>query len=90
MDPWTLPSPTSTLEEGQVGGMEFPMSATKIAYRSIVYFANFLPVYLSPEKLDGDVALTWTLSSSLAQYFLHTTLPSEEAILEVMNGVERL
>ena len=31
-DPWTLPSPTATLAEGQVGGMEFPMSAAEIAY----------------------------------------------------------
>ena len=31
-DPWTLPSPTATLEEGQVGGMAFPISAAEIAY----------------------------------------------------------
>ena len=39
-DPWTLPSPTSTLEEGQVGGMAFPMCATEIAYQSSFSFTR--------------------------------------------------
>ena len=86
-DPWTLPSPTATLAEGQVGGMAFPMFAAEIAYQSIVDSAEFIPA--SPEELDGDVAPAWTLSSSFAQDFLDTSLPSEEAILEAMTGIDR-
>ena len=88
-DPWTLPFPTTTLAEGQVGGMAFPMSAAEIAYQSIVDSAESIPASLSPEELDGDVAPAWTLSSSSAQDCLDTTLPSEEAILEAMNGIDR-
>ena len=35
------------------------------------------------------MALAWTLSSSLAQDCLDTTLPSKEAILEAMTGIDR-
>ena len=66
LDPWTLPSPSATLAEGQVGGMAFPMSAAEIAYQSIVDSAESIPAPLSPEELDGDVAPAWTLSSSSA------------------------
>ena len=73
-----------------MGGMAFPMSAAEIAYHSIVDFAESIPAPLSPEELDGDVALAWTLSSSSAQDCLDTTLPSEEVILEAMTGINRL
>ena len=69
--------------------MAFPMSAAEISYSSIVGSAESTPVSLSSEELDGDVAPTQTLSSSSAQDCLDTTLPSEEAILEAMTGVER-
>ena len=88
-DPWTLPSPTATLEEGQVGGMAFPISAAEIVYQSVVDTAESDPAPLSPEELDGDVAPAWTLTSSSAQDCLDTTLPSEEAILEEMTGIDR-
>ena len=76
-DPWTLLSPTSTLAEGQVGGMAFPMSAVEIAYQSIIDSAESIRAPLSLEELDGDVAPAWTLSSSSAQDCLYTTLPTE-------------
>ena len=40
-DPWTLPSLTTTLDEGQVGGMAFPMSAAKLRYHFIVNSVSF-------------------------------------------------
>jgi len=72
-----------------VGGMEFSISTAEIAYQSIVDSAETIPAPLSPEELDGDVAPAWTLTSSSAQDFLDTTLPSEEAILEAMIGIDR-
>jgi len=68
--------------------MAFPMSATEIAYSSIVYSAESTLVSLSLEELDGDVASAWNLTSSSTHDFLDTTLPSEEAILEAMTGIE--
>ena len=72
-----------------MGGMAFPMSAAEIAYQSIVDSAESIPAPLSPEEFDGDVAPAWTLSSSSTQDLLDTTLPSEEAILEAMTGIDR-
>jgi len=88
-NPWSLPSSTTTLGEGQVGGMVCPMSTTEIAYQSIVNFVDSNPTPFSPEKLDGDVAPSWTLDLNSTQDFLDTVLPSEEAILEEMMGFER-
>lgn len=56
-DPLPLPSPTTTLYGGKVGGMAFPMSTTKPTYQSIVNFADNCPTHFSQEELDGDVAL---------------------------------
>jgi len=36
LDPYPLPSSTTTLEGGQVGGMAYPMSAAEMAYQFIV------------------------------------------------------
>ena len=72
-----------------MGGMAFPISATDIAYQSIVDSADSVPISLSPEELDRNVAPAWKFSSFYAQDFLNSFLPFEEAILEVMNDVER-
>ena len=72
-----------------MGGMAFPMSTAEIYYQSVVDSVESIPASLPPEELDGDVAPAWTLSPSSAQDFLDTTLPSEEAILEAMTGIDR-
>ena len=58
-------------------------------YQSIVDSTESIPTSLSPDDLDGDVAPAWTISSYSAQDCLDTTLPSEEAILEAMIGIDR-
>ena len=88
-DPWTLTSPAIILEEGQVGGIKFPISVAEIAYQYIIEFADSDPVCPSPEHLDGDVALYWTLNSSSTQDCLNIVLPSQEEILKEMTDVER-
>ena len=42
-DPWTLSFPTTTLDEGQVGGMAFPMSTAELRYQFAVNFADDHP-----------------------------------------------
>ena len=88
-DPCPLPSSTTTLEEGKVGGMVYHMSAIEISYQFIVNTANYHPTPLSREDLHGDVALSWTINSTSSMDFLDTVFPYEEAILEVMMSVER-
>lgn len=56
-DPWTLPSPMTTLVEGQINGMEFPISAAELRYYSIIHSADDHSTPFSEEELDGDVAL---------------------------------
>ena len=65
------------------------MSVAEIAYRYIVDSGDSMPVFVSLEELDGDVALAWTLSSSSAQDSIDATFPLEEATLERMTGVQR-
>ena len=88
-DPWTLPSSTTTLDGGLVGGIEFPMSIAELSYQSIVNSTDNHPTPFSQEELDGDVALAWTLDSTSALDCLDIVLPSEEEILEAMMGVDQ-
>ena len=69
--------------------MTFPMSSAKLAYQSIINSADNHPTTFSLEELDGDAASAWTLDSTSALDCLDTVLPSEEAILEAMMGVNR-
>lgn len=87
-DPWTLPSPTTTLDEGQDGRIAFPMSAAKLRYQSIINSVENHPTPFSKEELDGDVAPSWMLYSTSVMHYLDTILASEEAILEEMTGVD--
>ncbi len=88
-DPWTLPSPMTTLVEGQENGMAFPMSAAELRYQSIANSVEDHSTPFSEEELDGHVAPAWSLDSASALDCLDSVLPSEEAILEVMMGIDR-
>ena len=68
--------------------MEFPMSVAELRYQSIVDSPDNHPTPFSEEELDGDVAPAWTLDSTSALDCLDTVLPSEEAILAAMMGVD--
>ena len=84
-----MPSPKTTLVEGKVGGMAFAMSAAKLRYQSIVNSANNHSTPFSEEESDGDVFPAWSLDSTSALDCLDSVLPSEEAILEAMMGIDR-
>jgi len=79
----------TTLDEGQVGGMAFPMSAAELRYQSIVNSTDNHSTPFSDEDLDGVVVLAWTLDSTSTMDHLDTVLQSEEEIIEVMIGVDR-
>ena len=46
-DPWTLPSSMTTLDEVQVGGMAFPMSAAELSNQSIDNSTDNHPTHFS-------------------------------------------
>ena len=87
-DPWTLPSPTTTLVEGQGNEMAFPISAAELRYQSIVNSTDNHSTPFFEEELAGDVAPAWTLDSTSTMDCLDKVLPSKEALLEVMMGVD--
>ncbi len=80
-DPRTLSFPTTTLDEGKVGGMAFPMSVAELRYQPIINSTDDHPTPFSEEELDDDVAPAWNLDSTSARNFLDTVLPSEKAII---------
>lgn len=88
-DPWTLASPTTTLVEGKVNGMGFPISTAELRYQSIIDSADNHSTPFSEEELDGHVAPAWSLDSTFTMDYLDSILPSEEAILEAMMGIDQ-
>ena len=64
------------------------MSTAKLRYQSIVNSADDHSTPFSEEEIDGDVAPAWTLDSTSALDYLDMVLPSEEAILEAMMGID--
>lgn len=65
------------------------MSATKIAYQSIVNNATYFdPTSISTEDLDFDMVLVGEINSTMSKDCLNIVLPSEGYILEAMVGVE--
>jgi hypothetical protein len=89
-DPWTLPSPTA-LGEGKLhAGKTMPLSEVKIMYQVVLNsFVDLEPVTSPTHKEDLVLELVWATLSSYPHDCLHGTFPSDEAILEAMNGSER-
>ena len=69
--------------------MAFPMSTTELRYQSIINSVDNHSTPFSEMELDGDVAPAWSLHSTSALDCLDMVLPSEEAILEAMMGIDR-
>jgi hypothetical protein len=89
-DPWTLPSPTSSGEGQLHAGMAMPLSAVEIAYQVVLDSSvDPDPVTSPTDEEDPVLRPVWATSSSCSHDFLDETLPSDEAILEAMNGSER-
>lgn len=72
LDPWPLPYSTTTVEEGYVDGMTYPMSAAEISYQFIINTTDFDQILLSPEDLDGDGAPNSSLNLASSLDYLDT------------------
>jgi hypothetical protein len=87
-DPWTLPSPSSTMDEtGQVG-MATPLSATEVAY-SLVQQTSTTPDLIPIQELEPLLEPIWAQDSLTNIDSLDLVLPSDEAIIEEMTGLEK-
>jgi hypothetical protein len=89
-DLWTLPSPTLSCEGQLHAGMAMPLSVAKIMYQANL--DSFVDHDIVPSPTDDEdpmFRLAWATSLSCSHDFLNGTLPSNEAIIEAMNGSEK-
>jgi hypothetical protein len=89
-DPWTLPSLTVSYEGRSHAGMAMPLLATEIAYQAILESsANPDPITSQTDEEDLVLKTVWATSLSCSHDFLDETFPSDEAIIEAMNGFDK-
>jgi hypothetical protein len=89
-DLWTLPSPTSSCEGQSHAGMAMPLSAIEIAYQVILN--SFFDPDLVPSLTDEEDLVSrplWATSLSFSYDFLDGTFPSDESIIEAINGFDK-
>jgi hypothetical protein len=89
-DPWTLPSSTESCEGQSHTGMAMPLSVTEIVYQVVLDSSvDPDPVTSQTDEEDHVLKPVWATSSSFSPDCLDDTLPSDEAIIEAMNGSDR-
>ena len=89
-DPSTLPSPTLSCEGQLHVGMAMPLLAAEIVYQ--VVLDSFVDLDLVPsltDKEDHILRHVWATSLSCSHEFLDENFPSDEAIIEAMNGSDK-
>jgi hypothetical protein len=86
-DPLTLPSLTVSCEGQSHAGMAMRLSTTEIAYQAILD-SSVDPDPITSQKGEEDLVLepVWATSPSCSHDCLNETFPSDEAIIEAMNG----
>jgi hypothetical protein len=87
-DPWTLPSPSSSMEGTGNPGMDIPLSVTKVAY-SIVQQASSDLDPTPTQELDPVLEPIWAQGSLTNTNYLDLVFPSDEAIIEALTGLDR-
>jgi hypothetical protein len=89
-DPWTLHSSNASCEGQSNEGMAMPLSTTKIVYK-FVLDSSTNPNLVTSQTDEEDIVLypIWATSSSFSHDFLDDNLPSDERIIEAMNGSKR-
>jgi hypothetical protein len=87
-DPWTLPSPSDTMDAIGHAGMSTPLSTAEVAY-SLVQQASATPDPIPAQELDPLLEPIWAQDSLVNTDSLDLVLPSDEAIIEVMTGLDK-
>jgi hypothetical protein len=87
-NPWTLPSPSATMEGIEHHGMAIPLSMTEVAY-SIIRQAPTDPDPTLAQELDPGLEPIWAEGSLADTDSLDLVLPSDEAIIEEMTSPDR-
>ena len=87
-DPWIIPSPSATMDETGHAGMSMPLSATKVAY-SLVQQTLDTPDPTPAQELDPLLEPVWAQGSLATTDSLDLVLPSDEAVIEEMNSLDK-
>jgi hypothetical protein len=89
-DLWTLPFPNSSYEGQLHIGMAMPLSIAEISYQ-VVLDSSVNPNLVNSPMDEEDPVLrpVWTTSLSCSHDFFDESFPSDEAIIEAMNGSEK-
>jgi hypothetical protein len=89
-DLWTLPSPNLSCEGHLQAGMSMSLSAIKIVYQDVIDSSTDPDLVPSPMDEEDIMSRTiWATSLSCSHDFLDGTFPSDEAIIEAMNGSDK-
>jgi hypothetical protein len=87
-DPWILPFPSDTMEATRHAGMSSPLSTAEVAY-STVQQASATPGPTPAPELDLLFEPIWAQNSLVDTDSLDLVLPSDEAIIEAMTGLDK-
>jgi hypothetical protein len=87
-DPWTLPSPSASMEWTGNPGMAMPLPATEFAY-NIVQPTLANPDPTPTQELDTVLEPIWAQGYLATQHPLDLVFPSDEMILEALTGPNR-
>jgi hypothetical protein len=89
-DLWTLPSLTLSYEGHSHARMAMPLSTTEIVYQALLDSSvDPDPIPSSMDEEDLVSRPVWATLLSCSHDCLDGTLPSDEAIIEVMNGYDK-
>jgi hypothetical protein len=87
-DPWTLPSPSDTMNATGHAGMSTPLSAAEVEYSLVQQTSATLDPIPAPE-LDPLLEPIWAQDSLVNTDSLDLVFPSDEAIIEEMTGPDK-
>jgi hypothetical protein len=87
-DLWTLPSPLASMEGTGHPIMSMPLSVIEVAY-SIVQQASFDPNPTPAQDLNPVLEPIWAQGSLTTIDSLDLVFPSNEVIIEALNGLDR-